>query len=370
MKILFGASVYNHLSTFHKPFMESFQKQGYEVHAIGGNSMGRKEEMVEMGVICHDVEFDRFPFSKKNLSALRSLNRLFDQHYFDLVHVHTPTAAFLIRYAALKHKQGKILYTAHGFHFYKGAPFVNWLIYYPLERLAARWTDMLITINHEDYTRALKMGTSVRYVHGVGVEPADMKMTVEARQSLKRSLELSESAVVISYVAEINQNKNHAFLLKNWKQIKEKSPHAVLLLIGEGDRKAELEQFIVEEQLVDIKVLGYRNDVHQLLRITDIVSLLSYREGLPKSIMEAMAASIPCVVADTRGLRDLISNDRSGYVVSHGDDQVLVDSFVALLNDTEQRLKMGVAAYQDVEPYRLENVLQEYISVYDELGKG
>lgn len=230
---------------------------------------------------------------------------------------------------------------------------------------------MLITINDEDYRRALKMGQSVRYVHGVGVEPMKVEMTVEAKKLLKSSLELSDDTVVISYVAEINKNKNHRFLLRNWQQIKEKSPTAVLLLIGVGDMKVEIEQFIVEEQLADIKVLGYRNDVYQLLQITDIMGLLSYREGLPKSIMEAMVASIPCVVSDTRGLRDLITNGESGYVVPHEDDTALVESFVSLLNDKEKRLAMGAVASRDVEPYRLENVLQEYIAIYDDaLRKG
>ena len=107
MKVLFGASVYNHLSTFHKPFMKLFQEQGYEVHAIGSNSMGRKDELIEMGIICHDIDFDRFPFSKKNLNALRNLRDLFDDQYFDLIHVHTPTAAFLTRYAAMSKNRGK-----------------------------------------------------------------------------------------------------------------------------------------------------------------------------------------------------------------------------------------------------------------------
>lgn len=354
--------------------MKYLQSKGYEVWAAGSVDALVREELNGLGFKCIDISFSRSPLNKGNLNACRKLKMLFQKEDFALVHVHTPVAALLTRIAFRHSKNGEVLYTAHGFHFYKGASLLNWLIYYPLERLAARWTDKLITINNEDYSRALKMGFSkgsVRYVHGVGVEPADMELTVEAKQSLKHSLGISDGAVVISYVAEINKNKNHLFLLKNWKQIKEKCPTAVLLLIGEGDMKVELVKLIANDQLKDIHLLGYRNDVNELLQITDIVGLLSHREGLPKSIMEAMAASIPCVVSDTRGLRDLISNDRSGYVVPHGDDTSLVESFVSLLNEKEKRRTMGAAAFREVEPYRLENVLQEYITIYDDvLRKG
>lgn len=374
VKVLFIASVYRHLTAFHIPYMQYLQSKGYEVWAAGSMDIKIKQDLIDHGFVCVDISFSRSPLNKGNVKAYRELEKLFTERGFELVHVHTPVAALLTRMAFRHSKSGEIMYTAHGFHFYKGAPLLNWLIYYPLERLAKRWTDVLITINNEDHERALKMGFtegSVRYVHGVGVEPANMEMTEEEKESLKSSLEIADDAVVISYIAEINQNKNHSFLLKNWKEIKKKSPTAVLLLIGDGDMKGELERLTVDKQLKDIQLLGFRNDVNELLQITDIVSLLSHREGLPKSIMEAMAASIPCVVSDTRGLRDLISNDRSGYVVPHGDDISLVESLVSLLNDKEKRGRMGAAAFQEVEPYRLENVLQEYITIYDDvLRKG
>lgn len=374
MKVLFIASVYRHLTAFHIPYMNYLQSKGYEVWAAGAEDDQIKKELAELGITCVDISFSRSPLKKGNIEAYRMLRKLFTEGAFDLVHVHTPVAALLTRIAFRHSSRGKIIYTAHGFHFYKGAPMANWFIYYPLERLAARWTDSLITMNDEDFERAMKMGFlkgSVHYVHGVGVEPVSMSGSMESKLTLKRVLGIKDDSVVVSYIAEINQNKNHQFLLKNWKLIKEKSPTAVLLLIGNGDMRSEIVKFIEENQLEDINVLGHRNDVHELLQITDIVSLLSHREGLPKSIMEAMAASIPCVVTDTRGLRDLITNDENGFVVPHGDDTTLIESFVTLMNDEEKRLAMGTAARQDVEPYRLENVLQEYIAIYDDvLGKG
>ncbi|MCZ8532010.1 glycosyltransferase family 4 protein [Psychrobacillus psychrodurans] len=374
MKIIFVASVFRHFTTFHIPYMKYLQSMGYEVYAAASNDELGKNELLKIGFTCIDIPFSRSPFSKDNLEAYRNLKSLFKNESFNLVHVHTPVAALLTRIAFRFSSSGKMIYTAHGFHFYKGAPLLNWLIYYPLERLAAHWTDHIITINEEDYKRALTMGfseNSVHYVHGVGVEPIENRSSEENKRILKLKLGISGDAVIISYIAEINENKNHIFLLQNWKRIKEQIPNASLLLIGNGELRVEIEKYVQEHGLKDIHILGFRNDVTELLGISDIVSLLSHREGLPKSIMEAMAARIPCIVSDTRGLRDLITGDESGFVIPHGNDKLLVDSFVTLLNNEKLRNKMGATAYRKVEPYRLENVLEEYVELYnDVLGIG
>ncbi|TQR21230.1 glycosyltransferase family 4 protein [Psychrobacillus vulpis] len=371
MNILFVASVYRHLIAFHIPYIQYFQSQGYNVWAAG---TGEKDRAIleDLMVKCVDIPFSRNPLSVQNVDAYNQLKKVFSKQTFELVHVHTPVASLLTRAAFRKSQHGKIIYTAHGFHFFSGAPKQNWLIYYTAEKMAARWTDHLITINKEDYKNGLRFGikeSDISLVHGVGVEP--VKNISSDKKTLKQLLGLSTNAIVISYVAEINRNKNHQFLLSNWKRIKEQSPQAALLLIGDGEHRDEIEKYVQEHSLEDIQVLGFRNDVAELLGITDIVSLLSHREGLPKSIMEAMVASIPCVVSDTRGLRDLITSGESGFVIPHGNDDLLVDSFVSLLNQEEMRQKMGKNAYKEVEPYLLENVLKEYIKIYDRvLRKG
>lgn len=368
VKILFVASVYRHFTSFHIPYLKYLKGRGYSVYVAAARDDVRKKELLALGFNCIDIPFSRSPLAKGNIEAYNTLKSLFRKESFSLVHVHTPVAAMLTRLAFRHSSFGKVLYTAHGFHFFKGAPLLNWLIYYPIERISSKWTDVLITINSEDYKRALTMGfkdNTVQYVHGVGVETVEILSSEEERNILKRQLGLDHDAVVISYIAEINQNKNHSFLLKNWRHIKEQSPKAVLLLIGDGNLKNDLEKFILQEKLEDIHILGFRKDVAKLLEITDIVSLLSYREGLPKSIMEAMASRIPCVVSDTRGLRDLITHGENGFVVSQGDNEELVNSFVSLLNNESVRKKMAINAFRDVEPYRLENVLREYMDIYD-----
>ncbi|KYG90283.1 glycosyl transferase family 1 [[Bacillus] sp. KCTC 13219] len=366
MKILFVASVYRHLVSFHIPYMQYFQKRGYKVYAIG---IGEdKEKLESLGIQCIDVCFSRNPFSLDNYKAYKQLQQIFSKYSFELVHVHTPIAAFLTRLVYRQKKAGSIAYTAHGFHFFKGASIVNWLLYYPLEKVAARWTDQLIVMNDEDYENAKKLIASdkIAYVHGVGVEFSNQQIN---RNTVRESLGLTEDALIISYIAELNKNKNHLYLLKNWQAIKEKCPKAVLLIIGTGTLEQQLRKYIREHQLKDIRFLGYRSDVEQLLQISQISVLLSYREGLPKSTMESMYTGVPCIVSNTRGLRDLVIDGENGFVIPLDDDTRLITVFTQLLQSEELRSIMGEKARMLVEPYKLKHVLPEYAEIYEKLLK-
>jgi glycosyltransferase involved in cell wall biosynthesis len=353
--------------------MKYLQSIGYKVYVAANEDEIYQKELREKGFTCINIPFNRNPFNIQNIKAYIKLKSLFTEKSFEMLHVHTPVAAFLTRIAYHNYQKGKLVYTAHGFHFFKGASLLNWITYYPLEIIAAKWTDSLITINKEDFSQASKMGFrkgAVHYVHGVGVEPLEMNINDTEIKELRRNIGISEDSIVISYVAEINKNKNHMFLLRNWRHIKDQSPNAVLLIIGDGKLLPSIKKFVEENLLEDINILGHRKDVMNLLAISDIVTLLSHREGLPKSIMEAMSARLPCVVTDTRGLRDLIVNGDNGYVVPHENNDALVQAFISLLNSKEKRRKMGEIGYQNIEPYRLENVLKEYTSIYDKvLGK-
>ncbi len=370
MKVLFVASIYRHLTAFHIPYIEYFQSKGYEVWASG---MGKEDRMIleEYGVSCIDIPFSRSPLNSGNINAYKTLKKLFRTEQFELVHVHTPVAALLTRAAFRSSKQGKIIYTAHGFHFFEGAPKQNWLIYYSVEKLAARWTDHLITINEEDYQNAHKLlpVNKISYVHGVGVELVSVSLKLEEKISLRQELGLRDYSVVIACIAELNNNKNHQFLLRNWSVLKELCPDLELLLIGTGEKEVELKEFVKIERLSDVHFLGFRRDVPNLLKISDIVTLLSHREGLPKSIMEAMAEGIPCVVTNTRGLRDLVRSNENGFVINHNDDKYLIEAFSKLSKLPGLRKEMGQRATELIKPYLIDNVLPEYKEIYDEILK-
>lgn len=327
-----------------------------------------KKNLEKINVTCIDIPFSRNPLNSRNILAYQKLQRLFLKEKFDLVHVHTPVAALITRAAFRKSKHGKIVYTAHGFHFFSGAPKLNWLVYYSAEKIAARWTDYLITINDEDYRNAQKLlpKEKISLIHGVGVECAEYSVTDEEKKKLRENLGLTNNAVITSYIAELNDNKNHQFLLRNWQKIKDDNPLFELLIIGTGDKEQQLKDYVKNKELEGIHFLGYRRDVPTLLQISDIVALLSHREGLPKSIMEAMAASVPCIVTNTRGLRDLVTSNSNGFVVNDNADRELIEAFNAL-SVKDLRDDMGLRGKQLVEPFLLNSVIKEYVSVYTQL---
>lgn len=367
-KVLFAASVYAHFAAFHKPFMKLFQEKGYEVHAAGSNSLNRKDELLEMGVICHDVDFDRLPFSKKNMRAIKELNALFQHHYFNLIHVHTPTAAFLTRYIASRHHQGKVLYTAHGFHFFKGASRKNWLLFYPVEKMAKRWTDGLLVMNEEDYSLGKRLGfkenENMFHVHGVGVDLNEFQEQSEETMDLKFELGLGPDTVVISCIAELSPRKNQMFLLENWKTITEQCPHAHLLIIGNGVDSEKIKAYIEENWVINVHLLGHRRDIPSIIASSDIVTLVSKQEGLPRCLMEAMASAKPIITTNVRGSRDLVDNGHGGIVVDLGDHEGLIKSFVTLIQDEQLRFNFGKTGQQKIQHYSLFNVLNEMEAIY------
>lgn len=365
-KVLFSATVYSHLVAFHKPFIKQLQDKGYEVHAAANPDHGRKEEIEEMGVICWDIPFSRSPYQLSNFTAVRKLIKLFRKHYFDLIHVHTPVAAFLVRYTAKKCKQGSVLYTAHGFHFYKGAPIQNWLIYYMAEKLARRWTDGLIVMNKEDYQNGQRLGfkenESLFFAHGVGVSLDQYSVNEDV--NVREQLGIKKNDVVVTYIAELNHNKNHLFLLRNWKKILQYNSNVHCLIVGKGEKETELKKYVEQNHLKNIHFLGFRNDIPMILSDSDIITLLSFREGLPRCVMEAMASRKPLVVTNIRGSRDLVKHGVNGFVVDLEDDQSLIESFVKLINDKKLREQMGQASLNEVQPYSLTNVLHEMQRIY------
>ncbi|WP_088007045.1 glycosyltransferase family 4 protein [Indiicoccus explosivorum] len=372
-RIIFVATVYQHLLNFHLPYMKRLKDNGYEVWAAGAKENKASSKLVKLGYTCFDIPVSREPLDLCNIRAFLELTKLFKKVGFDLIHVHTPIASLLTRLAFRGTTNGKVIYTAHGFHFYRGAPFKNWLLYYPVERLASKWTDYLITINEEDYKRAQKMGYrkgSIHFIQGIGVDIPQTNLNNEEKKTLRHSLGIEKKHIVISYVAELNKNKNHHYLLENWKSIKQTCPEAYLLIIGEGSERGKLESFIKKGSLEDVKLLGYRNDVQKLLQITDIMSLLSFREGLPKSVMEAKMAKLPCIVSDVRGLRDLITHGEDGYIVPHKQGELLISAFAELIKNTETRAVMGENALTNIKPYRMESVIKDYMEVYVEALNG
>jgi len=284
--------------------------------------------------------------------------------------VHTPVAAFIARLACQRTNTHPVLYTAHGFHFYKGAPLKNWLLYYNMEKLAAHWTDGLITINEEDYKAArkfkLRRNGKVFFVPGVGVDITSLEQRARSisRSKKRKELELSIDTVVIITVGELNANKNHIQALKALSKLTKTNFH--YLIVGNGESEQKLKKAVNELMLQDkVSFLGFRRDVPELLAASDAFILTSRREGLPKAVLEAMAVGLPIIATDVRGNRDLVKSGENGYLVPLDDAEQTAIAIERLINSGNLRCSMGEKSKELVKQYDLQSIILQMEEIYN-----
>jgi len=363
-KVLFTSHVAN-FQKFNRPFMRMLSEQGYEVHYA---SMG-EEEILDCDK-SFVVPFTRSPFGLSNIAAYRQLKEIIEREHYDIIHTHTPMGSVVTRLAAraARKKGTRVIYTAHGFHFFEGAPILNWLIYYPVERYMARHTDTLITINKEDYERAkAQFKTKVQYVPGVGIDPKkfDVKMTKKEKTELRKSLGLKDTDFVLTYPAELNKNKNQTMLIKAMAQLVKIHPDIHLLLPGKDSLNGYHKKLISKLGLAtNIHLLGYRDDIPQLLKITDVSVSASRREGLPVNIMEAMYLGIPVIATNCRGNRDVVTHQLSGVLISHKDGDSLIDSLLTMHKNRWHLDKFSKVAKRSSREYVMGNILPMMKKLY------
>lgn len=366
-KVLFVATQDIHFDAFHLPTFEWFKENGYKVHtaAVGGLTLPFVDHR-------HEIAIQRSPFSLKNIAAYRELKKILDDQSYQLIHCHTPMGGVLSRLAARHTRlQGtKVLYTAHGFHFCKGSPLINWMVYYPVEKSLARMTDCLITINNEDYKLAKERefkAETIKHVHGVGVDTQRFqRLSIIKKLALKIELGYKEEEFLLFYAAEFNKNKNQQLLIRTLANLKEQIPKVKLLLAGTGPLLEECKRMAGElgvESMIDF--LGFRKDIDSLLKISDLAVASSLREGLPVNIMEAMSSGLPIIATENRGHMELIDSGRNGYLIPPDDDQHLSERILELFNSTEKREVMGKRSEEIIlSTYSLSKVRTELNQLY------
>jgi len=320
MKILYVTTVSITMGFFPEHF-KMLLSEGHTVELACNCEKPLPQFCADMGLVAHHIPFSRSPFSKSNISALKQLKKLVRDGQYDIIHTHTPNASACVRLACRKlRKSGtKVFYTAHGFHFYKGAPLKNKLVYYPVEWLCAHWTDTLITINQEDYALAKKHmhAKAVEYVPGVGIDISKFGSPSGNREEKRKELGLPDGAKVLLSVGELNDNKNHETVIKAIKDM-----DVYYIIAGRGDKQEYLQSLIDSQGMSDrIKLLGYRTDVRELYEASDMFVFPSFREGLSVSVMEAMATGLPCVVSRIRGNTDLIDTLGGAHFDPHSVDE-------------------------------------------------
>lgn len=391
-KALMIASMASMLDNFNKNNIRLLYQAGYEITLAANfktedsNSRNQVQEfknwMEQNGFHIVHIDFSRKVFNwKGQIQSFMQVKRIAEKE-FDLVHCHSPICAAMTRIAfRKKRKQGtKVIYTAHGFHFYKGAPIINWLIYFPVEWICANFTDVLLTINLEDYKRARKWfkAKKIEYIPGVGVDVNKFQDTSIGRETERKKLGLKDSDIMLLSVGELNKNKNHEVVIKAvGKMDAGISHHIHYFIAGKGELHYKLIK-LASELGVNLHLLGFRRDIPELLRAADIFLLPSIREGLNVSLMEAMASGLPCIASDIRGNVDLIDEKRNGQVnnntnigggflfdpVSVKSVQKTIEKLLSFSDD--ERKAMGYYNYRKIQKFDKCLVEKDISRIYDE----
>lgn len=369
MRVLLTATVQSHICQFHRPLAEVLHQYGCEVHVAAKDNLQEKNGLkLDFADKIFDVPFSRSPKSRDNFKAYRQLKKIMEAGGYDVVHCNTPMGGIVTRLAArTARKRGcKVYYTAHGFHFYKGAPKINWMIYYPAEKLMSHFTDLLITITKEDDTLAKKKFSvdSVR-VHGVGVNESKYEaVSSEEIVHLREELSCRDKFVILC-VGELNRNKNQKTVLKAFAKAVRQCPGIVLLLAGNGANENVLKDLARQLNISEnVCFLGYRTDLERYTNMCDLVVSMSYREGLPLNIMEAMLCGKPVIASDNRGHRELIKDGETGYLLPPDGVKELSEKILELCRHKDIRNKMSCRARAEVEPFKSKNVISELKKIY------
>lgn len=353
-KVLFTATVDSHILHFHIPYLKMFKDMGYETH-VATNS----DEAIPYCDKKYKISFERSPFKLNNLKAIKQLKKVVEKEKFDIIHCHTPMGSVVTRLASKHARKAygtRVIYTAHGFHFYKGAPKINWLIFYPVEKYLSKYTDDLITINNEDYELAIKKFKAKRthYVPGVGVDPKkfDFELSQEERHELRNSLGIEDDDIVLIYVAELIKRKNQCMAIESMKELVKENSKYKLLLVGKDSYNGKYQELVKKLNLEKSVVFaGYRKDVPKLMKMSDICISTSVQEGLPVNLIEASMCGLPIVATNCRGNRDI--------------SKILVD--IDNVDEFKNKiLHLKIQNNNLNEELKLENIMKKYLDIYNE----
>lgn len=374
ISLLMVTTVQVTLEVFLLPFAEYFRAKGWRVDAVAHGATSSSKTLAAFDH-CYDIEWTRKPWNLlKMYNAIDRIRTLVELGNYDIVHVHTPVAAFLTRFAlrkAMREGRVKLVYTAHGFHFYKGNLVIKNFVFFHLEKIAAQWTDCLIVINEEDYHAALKMLPLERVCFmqgGVGVNLKEYDSGNFSQEEIKKirdDLQLEASDKLFLMIAEFNPGKRHRDIIEALERIQNPQMHVAFAGVGRlFDRMKKIAKSKGLQKQVHF--LGFREDIPLLIMASNVVILPSEREGLPRSIMESMALGVPIIGADTRGIRDLLS-DGCGTIIPVGDVEALAVTMEKYMTVKDCFLQGALKAKSRMELYSQEKILLLQEQIYKKL---
>ncbi|MBK5261014.1 MAG: glycosyltransferase family 4 protein [Peptostreptococcaceae bacterium] len=370
MKILYVTTI-SSTTSFFISHVNMLLDQGHSVDFACNIIKPVNQSLLDRGCKVFQVHFSRFPLSKSNFQSAGEIRKIMQKGSYDVVHVHTPVAAAITRLVCKKFQNITVMYTAHGFHFFKGAPLVNWLLYYPVEKYLSKYTNVLITINQEDYERAKSKfkAKQIEYVPGVGIDVNRFSEVSIDRVKKRADLGIPENSYVLVSVGELNKNKNHQTVIRALKKLN--NPNIQYVLCGAGPLKKQLVSLIAKLNLESqVKLLGYRRDIPEILKAADLFVFPSRREGLGLAALEAMASGLPIITSNIHGIKDYSKNGFTGFSCSPNDNQGFATAIKSLFDNPRESEKFIVHNKQKVVEFSASIVLQKIEEIYKGVTEG
>lgn len=350
-RVLLIATVQCHICQFHRPLAKILHDAGYEVDVAARNNLAEKNGLsLDFADRVFDIPFERSPYKLGNIKAMRMLKKILKENHYDYIHCNTPVGGVIGRLCAKKYRKSgtKVFYTAHGFHFYKGAPLKNWILFYPIEKHLAKVTDKLITIVHEDYNLSKeKFKTKTFYIHGVGVDPSRFHPIDEEEKKEKRTkLELPLDKKIVLCVGELNKNKDQITVIKAIEKVIQTRRDILLLLAGNGKNDSKLKEYVETHGLSEyVKFLGYNPHIEEYTKTCDVIVSASIREGLGLNIIEGMLCQKLIFASFNRGHNDLLEED---------------ENFQFKIKDSEKLASFIIDSYDENNSIALEKIKYNY----------
>lgn len=351
------------MKQFLEPHVIHLVENGYEVEIACSEVLNRMAEVREdLGIYVkiHQLSMQRSPLSKDNLKGYNEVKQIIDTGHFDLIWTNEPVMGVVTRLAAKRaRKTGtKVLYMVHGFHFYKGAPLLNWLVFYPIEKRMAHYADCICIINREDYARLQKFNVKKKaYIHGVGINTDRLKPTGN-EANIRKELGIPDDAFIVLSVGELNENKNQRVIIQALALLNDPDIHYVLC--GKGDQLEHLKALAAQYSLSDrIHFLGYRKDLYGIYTQSDVFAMPSKREGLPVASLEAMYCGLPLITSDIRGLCDVNTQGKNGFLYPPDDVKGFAEGFHSIKNDQDTKRRISENNLETVKPFCIESTKQE-----------
>lgn len=354
------------------PHVINLSQNGFEVEIacsdVGGRIAEIRKKLDGYVNAMHIVRLHRSPLSLDNLNGYKDMKTIIQKGKYDIVWTNEPVMGVVTRLTAQKARKNgtKVLYMVHGFHFYKGAPKLNWMIYYPIEKMMASKADVICTVNQEDYKRAQKFKVNrVEYIHGIGINTSRLTLR-EEKNNLRAELGIAEDDFIVLSVGELNENKNQKTILQAVSLMNDPKVHYILC--GKGDQLENLKRLTTELHLEkQVHFLGYRKDVVDICSQVDVYVMPSLREGLPVASLEAMYCGLPLVTSNIRGLVDVMEDGVSGYMLRPEDSRGFAKALNKLKDNCDLCKSMGEYNKETVKPYCIEETKKEVLNLINRL---